>query len=203
MLMLPYKRYAFSFNGDFTIAGAATHPLICICHIFAGHPVLLRQPTSNLRSSDDAQDGDTGVCIWDAAVFLSLFLQEHAVALVRGKKVLELGAGNQATQQVIVGSRSCNSSRLHRVRSLQRGSCRAGRRICDRHRPTLRTEGAAGKLRRQRTPSCNVRLPVGLERARSIDRSMGERRYCHRQRRGVAGSLGAAAGQNDKLCGKL
>lgn len=77
MLMLPYKRYAFSFDGDFTIAG---------------HPILLRQP-ADVRSSDDAEDGDTGVCIWDAAVFLSLFLQEHAQAHVRGKTVLELGAG--------------------------------------------------------------------------------------------------------------
>jgi hypothetical protein len=97
MLMLPYKRYTFSFNGDFTIAGAAAHPHLDASverHECAGHPLLLRQP-ADVRSSDDAQDGDTGVCIWDAAVFLSLFLQQNAAAFVRGKTVLELGAGEQ------------------------------------------------------------------------------------------------------------
>lgn len=76
MLALPYKRFIYSFDGDFAINGT---------------PVLLSTPC-NQRESDEAVDGDTGSAIWDAAVLLARYLDRHP-SLVAGNHVVELGSG--------------------------------------------------------------------------------------------------------------
>jgi predicted nicotinamide N-methyase len=76
MLALPYKRFIFEFNGDFVVSGK---------------PIELSFPTKS-RHPDNAEDGDTGCTIWDAAVFLVKLLESNK-EIVFGKKVLELGSG--------------------------------------------------------------------------------------------------------------
>ena len=76
MLALPYKRYLYRFDGDFSVNGK---------------PILLQTP-DELRHTAEAQDGDTGVAVWDAAVFLAKYLETHT-ELSRSKVVLELGSG--------------------------------------------------------------------------------------------------------------
>jgi hypothetical protein len=75
MLALPYKRFVFAFDGDFKIRNV---------------PIMLSAAT-NTRGCRDAQDGDTGVAVWDAAVYLTKFLEKTGIA--GGKVVLELGCG--------------------------------------------------------------------------------------------------------------
>jgi SAM-dependent methyltransferase len=75
MLCLPYKKFSFQFDGDFTLS--------------SGKPVLLKSPDNvSLHQSND-----TGVDLWDGEIALSYFLDAH-LDLVRGKSVLELGAGS-------------------------------------------------------------------------------------------------------------
>ena len=75
MLALPYKRFLYRFDGDFLVNGK---------------PLLLNPAES--RDSDSAVHGDTGCAVWDSAVFFVRFLETHP-QYIRGKHVLELGAG--------------------------------------------------------------------------------------------------------------
>ena len=76
MLALPYKRFLYEFNGDFTVNGI---------------PLLLRSP-SRRRSAPDAVNGDTGSAVWDAAIVLARFFESNP-SIVENKVVLELGSG--------------------------------------------------------------------------------------------------------------
>ena len=76
MLALPYKKYLYRFDGDFQVNGKV---------------VRLATPES-VRRTDEAENGDTGVAVWDAAVFLALFLGSNP-SYTAGKVVLELGSG--------------------------------------------------------------------------------------------------------------
>jgi hypothetical protein len=76
MLALPYKKYLYKFNGDFTICD---------------QPVILSTPDFT-RPSDEALHGDTGIAVWDAAVFLAKYL-ESKKEIVENRVVLELGSG--------------------------------------------------------------------------------------------------------------
>ena len=76
LLALPYKKFLFRFDGDFTVNGV---------------PVLLTTPDEQ-RQSTKAVDGDTGRAVWDAAVLMALMFDQRS-ELVRGKTVLELGSG--------------------------------------------------------------------------------------------------------------
>ena len=77
LLALPYKRFIYKFDGaDF---------------IINKRPISLSE-SSEVREASIAVDGDTGNTIWDAAVFLSKYL-EGEPHLVEQKHVLELGSG--------------------------------------------------------------------------------------------------------------
>lgn len=74
-LALEWSQFGVTFNGDFTING---RPLIF--------------ESGSRRSTQEQLHGDTGHTIWDGAVAMSKLLEFNS-SLVRGKRVLELGAG--------------------------------------------------------------------------------------------------------------
>lgn len=76
MLALPYKKYIYSYNGDFRINGEA---------------VILSMPRE-IRSAPDAEHGDTGVAVWDAAVVLARYIESNP-EIVKNRNVIELGSG--------------------------------------------------------------------------------------------------------------
>jgi predicted nicotinamide N-methyase len=77
MLALPYKKYIYRFDGtDFAICGK---------------PLVLKRP-ADVRDASQASDGDTGIAVWDAAVFLAKFFESNA-RLISQRRVLELGCG--------------------------------------------------------------------------------------------------------------
>jgi len=77
MLALPYRKYIYKFDGS--------------DYFINSKPVILKTPHT-LRDSSEASHGDTGVGIWDAAVFLAEFIQDTP-SMVVGKNILELGCG--------------------------------------------------------------------------------------------------------------
>lgn len=75
MLALPYKRFLFRFDGDFSINEK---------------PLILEK--TEPRDSNMSVNGDTGCAVWDAAIYLAKFLESNPL-LVENKKILELGSG--------------------------------------------------------------------------------------------------------------
>ncbi|CAJ1329271.1 unnamed protein product [Effrenium voratum] len=75
-LALPWSQFNVSFQGQFQIAGI---------------PILLGEDPDR-RPQGSQEHADTGNSIWDGAVALAKVL-ERQPQLVRGRKVLELGAG--------------------------------------------------------------------------------------------------------------
>lgn len=59
--------------------------------LIGGRPLLLGAEPQR-RAQDEQQDADTGRRVWDGAVVLAKLLEQN-VELVRGKRVLEVGAG--------------------------------------------------------------------------------------------------------------
>lgn len=75
-LALPWSQFNVSFHGDFRIGGI---------------PMLLGDDPQR-RPKDHQDHADTGSSIWDGAVALAKVLEQQPF-LVRGREVLELGAG--------------------------------------------------------------------------------------------------------------
>ena len=78
MLMLKGRRFDIDFAaGEFVVGG---------------RPLVVR-PAAAKRESEDQQHGDTGRVVWDGAIVLAKYLERGARGAVRGRRVLELGAG--------------------------------------------------------------------------------------------------------------
>ena len=77
LLALPYKRFIYKFDGS--------------DYFVNQKPVYLTQSASS-RDPSIAVNGDTGNTVWDAAVFLTSYLDSNH-DLVCNKNVLELGSG--------------------------------------------------------------------------------------------------------------
>eukprot|EP00435_Cladocopium_sp_Y103_P055723 s1187_g18.t1 len=75
-LALPWSQFNVSFHGDFRIGGI---------------PMLLGDDPER-RAKEQQEFADTGSSIWDGAVALAKVLEQQPF-LVRGREVLELGAG--------------------------------------------------------------------------------------------------------------
>lgn len=76
MLALPYKKFDYSFQGDFTVGGK---------------PLFLSSPNA-VRDAQDAVDGDTGNAVWDAAVLLVKYMESNP-SIVANENTVELGCG--------------------------------------------------------------------------------------------------------------
>lgn len=86
LLAIEWKAFDYAYNGDFQVAGI---------------PVLLSARVPS-RPLNEQQNGDTGRCVWDAAVVLLRFLDENLESLLESQQqaflkpppiVVELGAG--------------------------------------------------------------------------------------------------------------
>uniref|UniRef100_A0A0G4GHW1 Methyltransferase small domain-containing protein n=1 Tax=Chromera velia CCMP2878 TaxID=1169474 RepID=A0A0G4GHW1_9ALVE len=79
LLALPWRAFPFQFEkGEFSVNGK---------------PLFVSEiPEAEVRDASSQDDADTGRTTWDGSVVLALFLEAHQ-ELVRGTRVLELGAG--------------------------------------------------------------------------------------------------------------
>jgi predicted nicotinamide N-methyase len=77
LLAIEGRRFEFDFSqGEFQINGVPIYVM----------------PAETVRDSEKQADGDTGRTVWDAAVVLAKYMEKNG-AVMRGKRVLELGAG--------------------------------------------------------------------------------------------------------------
>ena len=77
LLAIEGRRFDFDFSqGEFEVNGI---PIYVV-------------PPEIVRDSEKQADGDTGRTVWDAAVVLAKYMEING-AMMRGKRVLELGAG--------------------------------------------------------------------------------------------------------------
>ena len=77
LLAIEGRRFEFDFSqGEFEVNGI---PIYVV-------------PPEIVRDSEKQADGDTGRTVWDAAVVLAKYMEING-AMMRGKRVLELGAG--------------------------------------------------------------------------------------------------------------